>query len=49
VPTLGGGSWWDIPTIVFTVLLAVATTVYMIALFARIKPEEIDRIYRGDE
>ena len=49
VPTLGGGSWWDTPTIVFTVLLAVATTVYMIALFARIKPEEIDRIYRRDE
>lgn len=45
MPTLGGGTWWDTPTIVFTALLAVATTIYMIVLFARMKPEEIDRIY----
>ena len=45
MPTLGGGSWWDTPTIVFTALLAVATTVYMIVLFARMEPQETDRIY----
>ena len=46
LPTLGGGSWWDTPTIVFTALLAVATTAHMILLFARIRPEEVERIYR---
>jgi membrane protease YdiL (CAAX protease family) len=49
VPTLGDGSWWDVPTIVFTAVLAVATTAYMVVLFARMKPEEIDRIYRESE
>ena len=43
---LGGGSCWDTPTIVFTALLAVATTVYMVVLFVRMKPEEVDRIYQ---
>lgn len=46
LPTLGGGSWWDVPTIVFTAVLAVATTAHMIVLFVRMKPEEVDRIYQ---
>jgi membrane protease YdiL (CAAX protease family) len=45
VPTLGAGKLWDTPTVVFTAVLAVATTVYMILLFARMKPRETDRIY----
>ncbi len=45
LPTLGDGSWWDTPTIVFTVLLALATTAYMIVLFVRMQPAEVDRIY----
>jgi membrane protease YdiL (CAAX protease family) len=49
VPTLGDGSWWDVPTIIFTAVLAVATTAYMVVLFARMKPEETDRIYRESE
>ncbi len=46
LPTLGDGSWWDTPTVIFTALLAVATTVYMVVLFARMKPSEMDRIYQ---
>lgn len=45
LPTLGDGHWWDTPTVVFTAVLAVAVTVYMILLFARMDPREIDRIY----
>ena len=49
LPTLGGGTWWDTPTIVFTVILAVATTVYMVVAFFRMSPAEIERIYRETE
>lgn len=45
VPTLGAGKWWDTPTVVFTVILAIAVTVYMVVAFIRMKPEELDRIY----
>lgn len=45
VPSLGGGTWWDTPTIVFTVLLAVAVTVYFVVALWRMKPETLDRIY----
>ena len=45
MPTLGAGSWWDTPTVVFTAVLAVAVTVYMIVLFARMDPRETDRMY----
>lgn len=45
LPTLGAGHWWDTPTVIFTAVLAVATTVYMIVLFARMGPHETDRIY----
>lgn len=49
LPALGDGTWWDTPTIVFTAVLAVATTVYMVVLFARMKPSELDRIYEKSE
>ena len=45
VPSLGGGTWWDTPTVVFTVLLAVAVTVYFVVALWRMKPETLDRIY----
>lgn len=45
MPTLGGGHWWDTPTVIFTVVLAVATTVYMVLAFVRMKPCEVERIY----
>lgn len=45
VPTLGAGTWWDVPTIVFTVILALGVTAYMLVVFIRMKPQELDRIY----
>lgn len=41
LPTLGSGSWWDMPTVVFTVILAVAVTAWMLYLLFHISPEEI--------
>ena len=49
LPTLGGGTWWDTPTVIFTAVLAVATTIYMVVLFVRMKPAELDRIYQKTE
>ena len=46
VPTLGAGTWWDTPTVVVTVILAVATTVYMILKFARLDLDRVAEIYR---
>ncbi len=45
VPTLGAGTWWDTPTVVFTVILAVATTAYMLWQFWRLEPKEVAKIY----
>ena len=45
MPTLGTGSWWDTPTVVFTAVLAVFTIVYMVVAFVRMKPSEVERIY----
>lgn len=45
VPSLGGGSWWDTPTVIFTVLLAVAVTVYFVAALWRMNPAALERIY----
>ncbi|MBQ9162349.1 MAG: CPBP family intramembrane metalloprotease [Clostridia bacterium] len=45
VPTLGGGDWWDTPTVIFTAVLAVATTAFMTVAFFKMKPRELDRIY----
>ncbi len=47
VPTLGAGTWWDTPTVVVTVVLAVATTAYMIWQFARLDLDRVAEIYRG--
>lgn len=45
MPTLGAGTWWDTPTVVFTVVLAVATIAYMVWQFFRLDLSEVDRIY----
>ena len=47
MPTLGTGSWWDTPTVIFTAVLAVFTTVYMVVAFVRMKPSEVERIYEN--
>ncbi|MBQ8408796.1 MAG: CPBP family intramembrane metalloprotease [Clostridia bacterium] len=46
VPTCGEGTIWEPITITITVILAVATTVYMVIAFLRMRSEELDRIYR---
>lgn len=45
MPTLGGGTWWDTPTVIFTAVLAVATTLFYVVAFVRMDPRETDRIY----
>lgn len=45
LPTLGGGTWWDTPTIIITVILAVATAIYMIFALLRITPESLDPLF----
>ena len=45
MPTLGTGSWWDTPTVILTVILAVFTTVYMVVAFVSMKPSHVERIY----
>ncbi len=45
VPTLGAGRFWDTPTIVITVLLAVATTAYMVWQFFRLELSSVGEIY----
>ena len=41
LPTLGGGSWWDTPTVIVTAVLAVAVTAWMLILLFRTGPDEI--------
>lgn len=49
LPTLGDGSWWDTPTVIFTVILAVAVTVYMVVALLRVTPESINDIYLSEK
>ena len=45
VPTLGTGFVWDTPTIVMTVIFAVATTVYMTVALIKTPMESLDEIF----
>ncbi|MBE6586481.1 MAG: CPBP family intramembrane metalloprotease [Ruminococcaceae bacterium] len=45
MPTLGAGHWWDTPTVIFTTVLAIATTVFYVIAFVRMDPRETERIY----
>ncbi len=45
VPTLGAGHWWDTPTVVITVILAVATTAYMLWQFFCLDLDRVAEIY----
>ncbi len=49
LPTLGEGSWWDVPTIIFTVLLAVAVAIYIIVSLVRLRPEDVEPIFIWEE
>ncbi len=45
VPTLGAGHWWDTPTVIVTVVLAVFTTAYLVWQFFRLDLNEVEKIY----
>ena len=45
VPTLGAGTWWDTPTVIFTVVLAVATTAYLVWQFFTLDLRRVREIY----
>lgn len=45
MPTLGAGTWWDTPTVIFTALLAVATTVYLVWQFFVLDLARVEEIY----
>ncbi len=47
VPTLGGGTWWDTPTVIFTVILAVATTIYLVWQFFTLDLRRVEEIYKA--
>ena len=49
VPTLGAGTWWDTPTVVFTAVLAVATAAYLVWQFFKLDLHEIDGIFTPEE
>lgn len=45
VPRLGEGYTWDMPTVIFTVILSVCVAVYYIIAVLRMRAEETDGIY----
>ena len=47
MPTLGAGTWWDTPTVIFTALLAVATAAYLIGQFFKLDLCEVGRIFKA--
>lgn len=46
MPTLGDGKWWDTPTVIFTAVLAVATTIFYVVAFVKMDPKETERLYQ---
>ena len=49
MPTLGDGTWWDTPTVIFTAVLAVATAVYLVWQFFRLDLDRVGEIYRAGD
>ena len=45
MPTLGAGTWWDTPTVVFTAVLAVVTAAYLVWQFFRLDLGRVREIY----
>ena len=46
MPTLGAGTWWDTPTVIFTAVLAVATTAYLVWQFFVLDLGRVGEIYK---
>ncbi len=49
LPTLGGGSWWDTPTVIFTAVLAVAVSVWLLWVLLHISAKEVDILFAKRE
>ncbi len=49
MPTLGTGTWWDTPTVIFTAVLAVATTAYLVWQFFVLDLKRVEEIYHENE
>lgn len=47
MPTLGAGTWWDTPTVVFTAVLAVATAAYLVWQFFKLDLDEVGKIFKA--
>ena len=47
IDTLGAGKMWDIPTVILTALLAVATTVYLVWQFFKLDLDEVGKIFEA--
>jgi len=48
MPTLGAGTWWDLPTIIITVIFSIAIFIYIIYLIFTINIKDINYIYKKD-
>ena len=46
--TVGGGTLWDTPTVVLTVILAVIVTAWMLVVFLRIDAKDADCLFKKD-
>ena len=47
IDTLGAGKMWDTPTVILTVVLAVATTVYLVWQFFKLDLDEVGKIFKA--
>ena len=46
VEYLGGGTLWDAPTVVLTVIVSVAVVAYFLVLLFRMKKDEIEGLIK---
>ena len=49
LPTLGGGTWWDMPTVIFTAILAVGVCIYLLRVLLRMPAKEADALFLKKE
>ncbi len=49
VPELGGGTIWDTATVILTIIVSVAVTVYVIFALLRIDPDKVGDIFIEDD
>ena len=47
IDTLGAGKMWDIPTVILTAVLAVATTAYLVWQFFKLDLDEVGKIFEA--